>query len=101
MPDRVALGGIIYVLRKGVAWRDVPSTVVGCSGVAAWRRLRDETEAGVRPRLLTALLAELRRADSLDMDDCAVDGSHIRTLKEGTTAVPQPSTAPLLVPNTT
>ncbi|WP_443334160.1 hypothetical protein [Streptomyces sp. CB02130] len=36
MPDRVALAGIIYVLRKGVAWRDVPSTVVGCSGVTAW-----------------------------------------------------------------
>ncbi|MEU1542063.1 transposase, partial [Actinacidiphila glaucinigra] len=40
VPDRVALAGIIYVLRKGVAWRDVPAQVVGCSGVTAWRRLR-------------------------------------------------------------
>lgn len=51
VPDRVALAGIIYVLRKGVAWRDVPSEVVGCSG------------------------------GSLDMDDAAIDGSHIRALK--------------------
>ncbi|CAM5339698.1 Transposase OS=Streptomyces griseomycini OX=66895 GN=FHS37_003484 PE=4 SV=1 [Streptomyces griseomycini] len=30
----------MYVLRTGVAWRDVPAEVVGCSGVTAWRRLR-------------------------------------------------------------
>ena len=49
--------------RSGVAWRDVPAGTVGCSGVTAWRRLRDWTEAGVRPRLHAVLLAELRRAD--------------------------------------
>lgn len=100
MPDRVALAGIIYVLRKGVAWRDVPSEVVGCSGVTAWRRLRDWTEAGVWPRLHEALLTELRAAGSLDMDDAAIDGSHIRALKWGLmsgrrrwiAAAPAPST---------
>ncbi|MBD0421890.1 transposase [Streptomyces sp. TRM S81-3] len=47
--DRVALAGIIYVLRKGVAWRDVPIQVVGCFGITGGRRLRDRTEAGVQP----------------------------------------------------
>jgi transposase len=79
----VAPAGIIYVLRTGVAWRDVPAEAVGCSGVTAWRRLRDWTEAGVWPRLYAALLTELRRAYSLDLDDCAVDGSHVRALKGG------------------
>ena len=88
--DRTALAAVLYVLRTGVAWRDVPAAVVGCSGVTAWRRLRDWTEAGVWPRLHTALLAELRRADLLDMDDCAIDGSHIRALKGGTTSAPHP-----------
>lgn len=83
VPDRVALAGVLFVLRTGVAWRDVPAETVGCSGVTAWRRLRDWTEAGVWPRLHAALLAELRRADSLDLDDCAVDGSHVRALKGG------------------
>ncbi|SCD58686.1 Putative transposase of IS4/5 family [Streptomyces sp. DvalAA-19] len=86
MPDRVALAGIVYVLRKGVAWRDVPVQVVGCSGITSWRRLRDWTEAGVWPALHHALLNELRAADALDMDDCAVDGSHVRALKGGTTS---------------
>ncbi|WP_435053204.1 IS5 family transposase [Kitasatospora phosalacinea] len=83
VPDRAALAGIIYVLRTGVAWRDVPAQSVGCSGVTAWHRLRDWTETGVCPRLHAALLTELRRADLLDLDDCAVDGSHVRASKGG------------------
>jgi transposase len=101
VPDRTALAGVLFVLRTGVAWRDVPAEAVGCSGVTAWRRLRDWTEAGVWPRLHAALLAELRRADLLDLDDCSVDGSHVRALKGGITSAPRLSTAPALDPSTT
>jgi transposase len=100
VPDRAALAGVMYVLRTGVAWRDVPAETVGCSGVTAWRRLRDWTEAGVWPRLHAALLTELRRAGLLGLDDCAVDGSHVRALKGGITSAPRPSTAPVPAPNT-
>lgn len=65
-------------------------STVGCSGVTAWRRLRDWTEAGVWPRLHAALLTELRRADLLDLDDCSVDGSHVRALKGGDHVGPSP-----------
>ena len=98
--DRVALAGIVYVLRKGVAWCDVPAQVVGCSGVTSWRRLRDWTEAGVWPALHRMLLAELRGADLLEMDDCAIDGSHVRALKGGTMSGPRPSTADTPGPST-
>ncbi len=81
--DRAALRAIVYVLRKGVSRRDVPAELVGCSGVTAWRRLRDRTEAGVWPRLHEALLAELRAAGLLDLDDASIDASHIRALKGG------------------
>lgn len=94
------LAGVLYVLRTGVAWRDVPAETVGCSGVTAWRRLRDWTEAGVWPRLHAALLAELRRAELLDLDDCAVDGSHVRALKGGITWAPHPWTVPAPAPST-
>lgn len=100
VPGRAALAGIIYVLRTGVAWRDVPAQAVGCSGVTAWRRLRDWTEAGVWPRLHTALLTELRRADLLELDDCAVDGSHVRALNGGVASALRPSTALAPAPNT-
>ncbi|MCX4641977.1 MULTISPECIES: IS5 family transposase [unclassified Streptomyces] len=88
--DRAALRGIVYVLCKGVSWRDVPAEQVGCSGVTAWRRLRDWTEAGVWPRLHEVLLAELRAAGLLDMDDAAIDGSHVRALKRGAHTGPSP-----------
>lgn len=101
VPGRTALAGVLYVLRTGVAWRDLPAETVGCSGVTAWRRLRDWTEAGVWPRLHSALLTELRRTDLLDLDDCAVDGSHVRALKGGTMSAPRPSTAPAPAPSTT
>ncbi|MFJ9683593.1 IS5 family transposase [Streptomyces sp. NPDC101194] len=88
--DRAALRGIVYVLCKGVSWADVPAERSGCSGVTAWRRLRDWPEAGVWPRLHEVLLAELRAAGLLDMDDAAVDGSHVRALKRGAHAGPSP-----------
>ncbi len=44
-------------------------------------RLRDWTEAGVWPQLHEVLLTELPAAGLLDMDDAAIDGSHIRALK--------------------
>ncbi|MBV1940535.1 IS5 family transposase [Streptomyces sp. NPDC060006] len=88
--DRAALRGIVYVLCKSVSWRDVPAEQVGCSGVTAWRRLRDWTEAGVWPQLHEVLLAELRAAGLLDMDDAAIDGSHVRALKRGAHTGPSP-----------
>ncbi len=97
--DRVALVGIVYVLKTGIAWRDLPTAAFGVSGVTCWRRLRDWTEAGVWPGLHELLLAELRAAGELDLNRCAVDSSHVHALKGGllsgrrrsTVAIPAPS----------
>ncbi len=70
------------MLRTGVTWAGVPTETNGCSGVTCWRRLRDWTEAGVWPRPHKVLLAELRKAGLLDMEDAAVDGSHVRALAD-------------------
>ena len=61
-----------------------------------WKAL---TSDGVWPRLHAAMLAELRRADLLGLDDCALDGSHVRAPKEGITLAPRPSTGPVPAPN--
>ena len=61
-------------------------SLVGCSGVTCWRRLRDWTEAGVWPTLHERLLAQLRALGQLDLDVAAVDGSHVRALKGGLTS---------------
>jgi transposase len=98
--DRAALAGIVFVLRTGIAWNQLPTAVVGCSGVTCWRRLRDWTDAGVWPILHELLLAELRAAGELDLEVCAVDGSHVRALKGGTTSGRPRSTGDARVPST-
>jgi transposase len=47
--DRAAFTAIVFVLVTGVPWRMVPKEI-GCSGVTAWRRLRDWQAAGVWER---------------------------------------------------
>jgi transposase len=99
--DRVALAGIVFVLKTGIAWNELPTEVIGCSGVTCWRRVRDWTEAGVWPALHELLLAELRAADLLDLDRCAVDASHVHALKGGTMSARRRSTAATPAPRTT
>ena len=98
--DRAALAGIVFVLKTGIASKELLTGLVGCSGITCWRRLRDWTEAGVWPALHELLLAELRASDRLDLNRCAVDGSHVRALKGGTTSAPRRSTARVPVPST-
>ena len=39
--DRQALTGILFVLKTGIGWEDLPQEM-GCgSGMTCWRRLRD------------------------------------------------------------
>ena len=99
--DRAALAGIVFVLKTGITWNQLPTSLVGCSGVTCWRRLRDWTAAGVWPVLHEQLLAQLRALDELDLDCCAVDGSHVRALNGGTTWARLRSTAAGPAPRTT
>jgi transposase len=80
--DRVAFNAIVFVFVTGIAWRFVPREL-GCSGVTAWRRLRDWQQAGVWERLHRALLEQLNRAGAIDWSAGIVDGSHIRALQGG------------------
>jgi transposase len=81
--DRVALAGIVFVLKAGITWNELPAEGIGCSGVTCWRRVRDWAEAGVWPMLHELLLGELRAGGLLDLDRCAVDASHVHALKGG------------------
>ncbi len=82
VPDRTAFNAIVFVLLTGIAWRFVPQEL-GCSGVTAWRRLRDWQAAGVWDRLHATLLERLNAAGAIDWTAAVVDGSHIRALQGG------------------
>ena len=81
--NRKTLTGILFVLKTGIGWEDLPQEM-GCgSGMTCWRRLRDWQEAGVWQRLHELLLAKLRNADQIDWSRAVVDSSALRALKGG------------------
>jgi transposase len=76
--DRKALTGILFVLKTGIPWEDLPREM-GCGcGMTCWRRLRDWQHAGVWMKLHDVLLARLRGADRIDWSRAAVDSSFAR-----------------------
>src|SRR3712207_4951317 len=80
--DRAAFTAIVFVLLTGVPWRMVPKEI-GCSGVTAWRRLRDWQAAGVWERLPREFLRRLHPAGPIDWSRGIVDSSQIRALRGG------------------
>jgi transposase len=77
VPDRAALGGILFVLRTGIGWEALPGEL-GCgSGMTCWRRLRDWQEAGVWGRLHRALLDRLGEADGIDRSRASLDTASV------------------------
>src|SRR3954465_13873262 len=83
VPDRACLTGILFVLKTGIAWEDLPQEM-GCgSGMTCWRRLAAWHRAGVWKRLHAVLLARLQGADQIDWSRAVVDSSNIRALKGG------------------
>jgi len=58
----MALNGIVFVLRTGIPWEELPQELGFGSGMTCWRRLRDWQAAGVWHRLHLLLLDELRGA---------------------------------------
>jgi transposase len=78
IPDRAALGGIVFVLRTGCPWRLLPNDL-GCgSGTTCWRRLREWQEAGVWERLHETLLNWLEYESAIDWSRASVDSISIR-----------------------
>lgn len=78
--DRVALAGILFVLRTGIQWQELPSEL-GCSGKTCWRRLCDWQEAGVWAALHRALLERLHVAGQLDWRRAALDSAAVPAKK--------------------
>lgn len=88
---RRVLTGILFVLKTGIAWEDLPCEM-GCgSGMTCWRRLRDWQEEGVWDALVGALLDELRGDDRIDFSRAAVDSASSRAMGGGEKTGPNPT----------
>ena len=73
--DRRTRNGILYVLRTGCRWQDLPERY-GCP-TTWWRRLRRWQEAGVGDALWQRLLATLDQQGKVAWARAFLDGSFV------------------------
>ena len=89
--DRKIFEGILWVLRSGARWRDLPKEL-GVSSSVCWKRLRLWEEQGVWLRLWRAFLSALDQRSKLDWDETFLDGS-FAPAKKGASASAKPHVA--------
>ena len=88
--DRNALTGILFVLKTGIPWEDLPYEMnCGC-GMTCWRRLRDWQKGGTWDKIHKVLLDRLRSADKIDWSRALVDSSFVRAAYGGESTGPSP-----------
>ena len=71
--NRRCLEGILWVLRSGARWRDLPENFPSPS--TCWRRLRDWEAAGVWLKIWRAFLGQLDARRRIRWGECFADGS--------------------------
>ncbi len=88
--DRKVLEGILWILRSGARWQDLPEEFP--SPATCWRRLRDWDEQGVWLTIWRAFLAELNERQQLNWSESFLDGS-FAPAKKGAAESERPSGA--------
>jgi transposase len=73
---RDVLDGIFWILRSGAPWRELPERYGPWSTV--YDRYRRWCKSGLFQKILNALEAQARRAERIDFELAAVDGSVVR-----------------------
>ena len=86
---RLCVEGILWVLRTGARWRDMP---IGFpSGPTYWRRLKQWTEDGTWDQAWSRLLRKLDRNGSVDHSESMADATFASAKKRvKTSARPSP-----------
>lgn len=79
--DRASLNGILYVLKTGCAWVDLPRTYGSPS--TCWRRLQEWCADGTWENIWRTLLSQLDAANKIEWTQAFLDGSFVPAKKGG------------------
>jgi len=99
--DRAVLSGILFVMRTGIPWKDLPAELSCGCGMTCWRRLRDWQKADVFRKLHRLLLDRLNAKGNLDWSRAVVDSASLRAVFGGRRPGRAPLTAEKQARNTT
>src|SRR6266542_1362339 len=78
---RTVLNGMLWILRTGAPWKDLPERYGPHQ--TAHRRFQNWVRSGVMEQLLLALAKHLQDAGGLDLKECFVDGTFVPAKKGG------------------
>lgn len=90
IPDRAVLGGIVFILRQGLRWRELPQELGFGSGVTCWRRLRRWQAVGIWHALHEVVLNWLGDLDAIDWTRASLDSLSVRAKRGGEHTGPNP-----------
>src|SRR3954471_20284834 len=88
---RKILTGILFVLKTGIAWDDLPAELGWGCGKTCRHYLRAWHQAGVWQQLHALLLAELNGADQIDWERALIDASFAKAPEGGEDTGPNPT----------
>ena len=88
--DRPILNGILWILRTGAPWPDLPDRYPPFQ--TCHRRFQEWIENGTFERILTALADDLLERGELDLSECFIDGTFV-VAKKGAAVSEPPSGA--------
>ncbi len=77
--DRECLEGLLWLLRTGARWQDIPVDLP--SGSTCWRRLQEWASDGTLQDIQAILLEELVERGKVDFDELLADATFIRAKK--------------------
>ena len=80
--DRDCLEGILWLLRTGARWQDIPVDLP--SGSTCWRRLQEWASAGILETIQAILVEQLGTLGLLDLEELLADATFIRAKKGAT-----------------
>jgi len=75
--NRTVLTCVLFVLKTGIAWEDLPLEL-GCSYKTCSRRLREWTALGIWQEIFQHLLTRLRAAGRLELADVLIDAGMVK-----------------------
>ena len=75
---RTVLTAVLFVLKTGIGWKDLPTEAFGVSYKTCLRRIAQWTSQGIWQRMHELLLAKLRKANALDWSRVLVDCSLVK-----------------------
>ena len=78
---RDVLNGILWILRTGAPWKDLPERNPPYH--TCHRRFQKWVEEGVLSRVLEALAQDLEESGQIDRSECYIDGTFIVAKKGG------------------